>query len=324
MCLRFLTIHADRVWVICVKEFVTVAAVGPCLVYWTCRGRLARPPLGTLAALLCVGLLTQLGANLPAIWAMSVVGLVITIPVVLGVNLMSSAVLGRLFLGERVSFRSGLAIGLLIVSICLLSLGAEQANASIAAVAKVATGPLWIGLAVATACLTGAIYAMLSVVIRSTATNGTPLSVVMFLITVPGVLTLGPLSFWWQGATGLLNTPPRDFAVMLAAGVLNLLAFLAIIKGLQLTAVVRANVLTASQVAMAVVAGMLFFGEPPNPWLLLGVSLTVVGMVLIDRSPGSNRDTLADVPRKTSQTPPPNETKEPDALTTVPGEPQSI
>ena len=46
---------------------------------------------------------------------------------------------------------------------------------------------------------------------------------------------------------------------------------------------VHANVLNASQVAMAALAGMAMFHEPPNPWVLLGVGLTILGIVWIDR-----------------------------------------
>ena len=54
---------------------------------------------------------------------------------------------------------------------------------------------------------------------------------------------------------------------MAAAGVFNLIGFLGLIYGLQRTTVVHANVVNASQVAMAAVAGMALFHEPPNPWL---------------------------------------------------------
>ena len=77
---------------------------------------------------------------------------------------------------------------------------------------------------------------------------------------------------------------------MLAAGTLNLIGFLGITKGLELTTVVRANLLNASQVAMAAVAGTLLFGEPFTRWLFAGVCLTIVGVVLIDRPNRGHRD----------------------------------
>jgi drug/metabolite transporter (DMT)-like permease len=70
---------------------------------------------------------------------------------------------------------------------------------------------------------------------------------------------------------------------MLASGVFNLLGFLLITKGLQLTTLVHANVLNASQVALAAVAGMVLFHEPNNVWLTIGIVLTVVGIFQIGR-----------------------------------------
>jgi len=107
-----------------------------------------------------------------------------------------------------------------------------------------------------------------------------------------GVLTLGPLSLGMLGTERLLSTSPEEFGWMYAAGTLNLIAFLAITKGLELTTVVHANVLNASQVAMAAVAGMMIFDEPLTAWLIAGVSLTIVGVMMIDRP--SNGDRVAD------------------------------
>jgi drug/metabolite transporter (DMT)-like permease len=138
-------------------------------------------------------------------------------------------------------------------------------------------------LAVAAGCSAGVVYAVLSTSIRRTVTRDTRLSFLVFVITAMGVLTLGPLSFFRLGPENLLATPGEQWALMLAAGTANLVGFVAITKGLQFTTVVHANVLNASQVALAAVAGMLLFLEPPNPWLLVGVGLTVLGIVLIDR-----------------------------------------
>ena len=74
------------------------------------------------------------------------------------------------------------------------------------------------------------------------------------------------------------------------SGTLNLIAFLGITKGLQLTTVVHANVLNASQVAMAAMAGHFIFSEPLTGWLIGGVLLTIVGVVMIDRPEAHDRD----------------------------------
>ncbi len=289
ICLRHLADECDPVWVIFNKELVTVLVVGPWLLYRTMRGLRSLPSGRVLARLVLIGLAVQLGANLGVQWALGIVGLAVTIPTMFGVMLAASGVLGMVFLGEHVSRRSAMAIGLLVVSLLMLGLAASAPASAAGKSTEVAT-PLLIGLAVGAACLAGAIYAVLTISIRHAVTGTTPASTIVFVTTLMGVLTLGPLSFCLLGTEKLLSTPPQHFAWMLAAGTLNLVAFLAITKGLQLTTVVHANVLNASQVAMAAVAGTILFTETPTRWMIVGVVLTIVGIILIDRPKNGDRD----------------------------------
>lgn len=137
--------------------------------------------------------------------------------------------------------------------------------------------------AVLAAAVAGAAFASLSIAIRHTMNAAARQSTLMFIITGIGVITMGPISLHRQGFAGLPATTPEQFSWMFAAGVFNLLGFMGITKGLHLTAVVPANLLNASQVAMAALAGMVFFREPPNSWLISGVILTLLGIFLVDR-----------------------------------------
>jgi DME family drug/metabolite transporter len=311
-------LDADPMWVICNKELVTVIAVGPWLLYQAFRGTPVLPPHpeGTrlLALLVLVGLANQVGANLTAQWALGVVGLAVSTPVIFGVMLTASALLGLGFLGERVSRRSILAIGLLLAALVLLGAatyaagpsgvaggGAERRPRTVLPGGSLTldpshpppdsllAGPLLLALGIGAPCLAGAIYAVLTTTIRHAVTSAVPIGTIVFITTLMGVLSLGPLSAYRLGTPQLLATPPEQITWIAAAGTLNLIAFLAITKGLQLTTVVHANVLNASQVAMAAIAGTLIFAEPKTPWLLAGVGLTILGVVLIDPPEQSDR-----------------------------------
>jgi drug/metabolite transporter (DMT)-like permease len=63
--------------------------------------------------------------------------------------------------------------------------------------------------------------------------------------------------------------------------VINLAAFFGVIKGLELTSIVVANVVGASQVALAALTGWLFFAEPAGAGLTVGLCLTVAGMLAV-------------------------------------------
>ncbi len=267
-------------WTTCNRELVSVVVVGPWLVWAALRGGLPRVPLRGLGMLILVSLAVQLGANLSLQWSFGVVGLAVAVPAVFALMIIASAVLGRVLLGERVTRRTAAAIGLLLGALGLLGVATYVASGP----DRLAADSLWrAALGIGGPCLAGTIYALLTITIRHTVTRQMPLSVVVFVTTAMGVVCLGPLSLWRLGLPALQATKPVAWAWMLSAGTFNLLGFLAIVKGLQLTAVVRANMLNATQVAMGALAGVVGFGEPVTVWLVLGVGLTVAGVALIDR-----------------------------------------
>ena len=280
-CMRRLAEDCDPTWVTFNKELVTVVVVGLWLLVRAFRRLPTWPGWRTLGTLMLVGLVVQVGANLGVQWALGIIGLSIAIPALFTVMLTAGALLGWVLLGERVSLRSAGAIGLLVVAIPLLKMSAGLTSVSITH-GGTPPGPMTVALAVAAVCFAGFVYALLTITIRH-ATQTTHVTAVVFVITGMAMVSLGPLSVYRLGIGKLASTPGEQFGWMIAAGTFNLIAFLAISKGLQLTTVVHANVLNASQVAMAVVAGWVFFKESMNLWLVLGVALTIAGIILIDR-----------------------------------------
>lgn len=281
VCLRLLTVRCDRSLILLSRETLAAVCMGAWFLYWVRRGEFSPPRWRPVAGLVVVGVLTQLAASLPLLWAMAVVGLAVSITLSLGTSLITSAVLGRLVLGERVSGQSLSAISLLIAAVVFLTFGAERA-AMVPALDD-GDGPLVIVLAVAASCGAGIVYGLLNVAVRRSVTGGMAGGFVAMVIPIVGVACLAPVSFWRLGVAGILATPPEDALVLLAAGLLNVVAWFAIVRGLQTTSVLHANVLTASQVALAALAGVFLFGEPVTMSLVLGIVITIAGMVTIDR-----------------------------------------
>lgn len=293
ICMRQVSaLNCDPSWAICIKELVTVLVVAPIVIYRIMRGLPLVPSMKILGILIAAGLVDQLLGNLCWQSSVKVIGLVVTVPTTFGVMIASSAVFGRFLLGEKVTSRSMGAIAVLMVSLVLLSLGAESTSSLETLEASVTSenslfnlspNTLLIAQAVILAGMAGTAYALLSIAIRHTMTADTQQSTLMFVVTLMGVITLGPLSFKTQGFCGICDTTGTQYAWMVLAGFFNLLGFIGITRGLKLTTVVHANVLNASQVAMASVAGMLFFREPPTFWIILGICTTVLGIILVDR-----------------------------------------
>jgi drug/metabolite transporter (DMT)-like permease len=184
--------------------------------------------------------------------------------------------------GEWLSARSVVAIVLVIAAITLLSIGLAGGGAAMDALPG-ASSTLAVLLGLLAACVTGAAFAGLGAAIRHTAKAHVPIAVTVVIVTGVGVVVLGVISWLRLGSAGMLATAPETLAWMLASGAFNLLGFALIIKGLQLTTLVHANVLNASQVALGAAAGILLFQESHNAWLLSGIALTVIGIVLFDR-----------------------------------------
>ncbi len=285
ICLRQLAaLGADELWAICMKELVTVVTVGPWLVWRRAQGQRFAVPPATLWLLIGVALATELIGNVGVQWAFGVVGLSVTVPLIFGVMLTASGLLGWVWLGERVGARAAAAIVLITLAIVFLSRGAETVSQS---VTHGSVRPLLVFLGVLAACVGGVVYAGLSTTIRSPAVSSLPAPLVVFVVTATGVVSLGSLSVLRLGPNALLHTPLEQLGWMLASGSFNVVGFLLITKGLQLTTVVRANLLNTTQVALAAVAGVLLFGETVSTWLLLGLGLTLVGIALISQA-GSN------------------------------------
>jgi drug/metabolite transporter (DMT)-like permease len=262
-------------WAVCNKELITVAVVGPCLLWQVLRGKTRFPTGRPLVILIAAGLSTELIGNLGVQWGFGVVGMAVMIPADTGFILVSTAILGGFLLGERVTARNLAAIGLLILAVALLGIGASR---SAPATAAAPASPIAIAAAIAVACAVGIVYSLLGIAIRYCVTGAISHSVVVVIITGMGVMVLGPASFISAGATKLFATPLEQYALMFAAGVCNLVAFLALVRGLQLTTVLHVNLLNAGQVAIAAVVGVLLFGDTCNRWLVMGIGLMIVGV----------------------------------------------
>ncbi len=281
-CMKQLsTMPSVPAWAVCVKESITVLVVGPWLLWQMWRKKTSFPRGRTLVMLVTVGLATELIGNMGVQWGYEIVGLAVMVPAYTGFILVAATVLSGVLLGERVSGQNLAAVGLLIVAATLLGIGSAHAAGATEATsaAKASAGPWLTAAAIGAAAAAGIVFAFLGIAIRHCVTGSTSYSAVMVVITGMGVLSLAPLSFYSAGAARLLSTPWPQYVFMFAGGVCNLIAFFALVRGLQLTTVLHVNMINAGQVATAALAGMLFFGEKFNYWLVAGVCLMIVGIL---------------------------------------------
>jgi len=282
ICLRSLTLRCDRVSVLLAKEAITFIVIGLWVLFRTPPDERSLPGPRTIAVLAVIGALTHLLATLPWLWSLAVVGLAVAVTASLCTSLVTTAALGRWVLEERVSIRSLIAMGLLLGAVGLLTSGTQAGPSS--GDSEAAVGPLTPWLAAAAACLAGVIYGVLNVAVRHSVTRGVSLAFVALVGPFMGVVCLGPTCAWRAAWLGLGPIAWGDLAILLAGGMLNAAAWFAFVKSLQTIAAVHANLVTASQVGIAALAGVCLFGESLSPAVLTGVAMTLLGIVCIDPS----------------------------------------
>ncbi|MBC7351438.1 MAG: DMT family transporter [Thermogutta sp.] len=265
---------ADYPFVLFVKETITVLLVGPWLLAQVLRGKIPLPRPSHFWQVVGAGVLTQTIANLGLLWAFGTVGIAIAIPLSLAMSLITAAWMGRFWLGEGVSPRLFVAMVLLIVGIILLHGGADTLEGVASSSSSVALA------AVLLSCLAGFIYGLLTVVIRNVTTGGTSGWFVLVLVTGAATVTLGPYTFYAHGPEIVYSCSPEQWLWIIVSGILNLVAFWSLTKGLRWTPVAQANLLTSSQAVMATIAGWMVFGEVFNLQVAVGIVLALAAIVL--------------------------------------------
>ena len=203
VCLRSLS-DLDPVWVSCMKAIPTVVCCAPLVGRRVWNGQTVFPSWHTLGLTLLAGVLGQLVGNVGFQWSLGVIGIALAVPINLGAMIVAGAILGQRLLGDRVTPQMALASLVLMLAICVLSLGAATANASLQGSAS-AGQVSWLLVAggVAANCLSGVAYSILGVVLRYTTNRHTPVTSLLFTIGLVGVVLLGMLSASRHSATEL-------------------------------------------------------------------------------------------------------------------------
>jgi drug/metabolite transporter, DME family len=324
--LRHLAAENDACWISCLKAAPTVVIAAMLIAPMMARGRQIWPTPRMLLLLIGTGLVVQIGGNLAFQFALSTIGLALTVPLCFATLIFSGAIMGRAWLGEALSMRAVTAMSLFVAAIGLLAWHAEHARRALElsehqrrdnaplgealthaqndsnhhvspSALTEAISAREISLGLIAAAVSGVAYALSAVVIRSAARTES-IAVTLGTISLTGVVSLGMLSVWRNGLPALLATEPTALALMISAGVLNAAAFFALGKSLKLTTVAHANMLNASQVALAAIAGVLVFDEPADAALGVGIALMLVGLLMYrtDAAPSEIAQTpLADV-----------------------------
>jgi len=270
-------------WIVGIKESITVLLLAPWCMMRMLHHKESRPDARMWAILLGAGLLTQLFGNVGYVYSLKVIGLAATIPIVFASMLVMTALFGRLLLSEKVTIRSMAAIAMLVVAICFITCGSDRV---VRPLLEKSLFPAYRGLAILSSCVTGVCFGLMSIAVRHAMNRNVDKPIVMVIITGVGFFLLVPAALYQEGTELVTETTTVQWSWMISAGIFNLAAFFFLNKGLELTRVIPANITTTSQIAMAAVLGLLMFHEPLSTPLIIGVMLTIIGVLLIGGDEG--------------------------------------
>ena len=290
-------VDCHPVWISCVKAIPTLILVLPWLMVRWWLGSRKLPAHRALLLLVITGLVGHLCGNVVFQWSLGIIGLVLAVPLTLGTMIVTGAFLGVRFLQERLSRSTLISIALLVCAVFLLSLGAGEANKTVkpeeANLQRSTSISPWVLTGgVAAACLAGAAYALLGAAIRYGQSQQVSLPMTLGIVSLIGLVSLGILSLIDPGLEIILLTDDKDLLYMFYAGIWNAVAFLALVKALNQTSLMHVNALSATQVGMTVIAGLVLFGEALTWMTASGVGLTILGLLLMrgNTSPASSLD----------------------------------
>ena len=295
------SISADPMLVTAMKAIPTVLGLTPWLIWMFYR----RPSEGILGPIgdvhlvrfLGVCLIGQVIGNGAFQIALGTIGLAAAVPMTLGALLIGGAVVGWVVLGERIGPRTVAAMIILLSAAVVLS---RSNSGPVSGDADAQWTRSLIGAAAAVA--SGLAYAVFSSVMRATMRRGMRQSTAMWLSGFLGSIALWSIAISRVPVTAWGEIPMTVWGSMLAGGVFNFFAFIAMSTGLKFLPVIAVLLINGSQIAMASTAGVVLFGERPTTTLVMGVLMTFAGLgVLMSRpvrQPSAGRSTCSVPPQK--------------------------
>lgn len=247
-------------------------------------------------------LFNQLGGNFAFQMSLRAIGLAISVPICFASIICSGAIVGRTVLGDQVSIRTGIAMALMVASIVFLSTAAQSRSAPAPVnnaqsedadatdekiLEKTMTQPKGQGLSVTAgvglSILSGLCYGVTGVFIRKAVRSQMPVAATLFLFSAAGFLVLCPISLTMLPLAEIARTTPAEWLTIATAGTFNALGFFAITHAMRHLTISRANVINASQNAMCAIGAVLVFNEPLSSMGILGIGLTITGLLVLDR-----------------------------------------
>lgn len=271
-------------WSLGVKELVSVCCVTPVIVVMALRGKY-RFRWGAFWALVAAGASCEIVGSIPHLWAYAAIGLALATPLILAAQLISSSVVGAVWLKERVTKSKVVALILLVVAVFLLG-GNDPGEAIAGKETRLGLGLFF--------CLCTSIgysgqLAIMRRVLRDDQDEEktknpdwirTPTTLVMVTVTGVGVVVCGILLTVQEGPGVWLEPPIECWRIVVTAGIANMIGFYLQIESLRRLYVLKQTLIASAQAAALCLVGVTLFGEPFGILTGVGVALVLAGVIV--------------------------------------------
>lgn len=290
-------------WVAGTKAFPTFAVAVVLLLIRKSKGQTTFAAWKFVWPIAVAAFFNQMGGNFAFQMSLRAIGLAISVPICFSSIICSGAIVGRIVLNDQVSIRTAISMSLMVASIIFLSTAAKSraiestvtdaidvvtempdtVSESAVALSADRPTPLSVSTGVALSMISGLCYGVTGVFIRKAVRSQMPVAATLFLFSAAGFLVLCPLSLLMLPLQTIAETTPTEWITIATAGVFNAIGFYAITHAMRYLTISRANVINASQNAMCAVGAVLVFNETLSTAGLIGIGLTIAGLLVLDR-----------------------------------------
>lgn len=278
-CMRHLAGQGVDVYLaIAIRESVAFYFALPLFLWLAFTGRTKWPSPRVFLTFLAIALAVQMVGNVLFLQAFAVIGMAVSVAGNWMGVLLGTPVVAYLMLRERISLRIGVSLAVILIALAVLTVGMHAREP---ASAELTQNLPWLGIRMLllTVCV-GLINAVSCTYIRRMANLGySPLLTVTMLPGV-GFIFLSLYDFAHHGTATYAAFTGWQYFWAYTAGVANLLAFVSLTVALKHLSVVKVSILNISQLALAPVVSLLLFRESMNSGIILGICLTIIGIVI--------------------------------------------
>ena len=274
----------DPVWVSCIKAVPTILIVFPWLVwrYQKVERKICPPKL--VLGLVTLSIVSHYVGNVGFQWSLNKIGMSLAVPICLGVLIVTGALVDWWFLKDKPSARTIGSMVILITAVVVLSTGGKEAFAQLKKLLdNPDANPYLLTFAIGAVIISGVNYGVFGAVIKVVGNRGVSQPAIMTIISVTGFLFLLVLSSQNGAWDEQHNLEFNNLTQMTLAGICNAIAFVALVSAIKILSVTRYNLVNASQAALGAISGAVIFDEPVSVWMVLGIVLTVIGLMVMKR-----------------------------------------